>query len=104
MRISHIQQAYGAEIQKAAGNNRNVSKSEKTDRSDSVSLSKKARELSNSSAEVQSTAQRIEGLPDVRVDKINEVKEKLANGYYDTSEFVDKLADRLMKDFGFPKA
>ena len=53
MKINHISQVYGVEIQKSSGNN-----------------------------------------------KVNEVKQKLAEGFYNTETFKEQLAERLIKDFG----
>jgi anti-sigma28 factor (negative regulator of flagellin synthesis) len=38
--------------------------------------------------------------PEIRSEKIDEVKRKIESGYYDSEEFIDKLADKLLKDFG----
>jgi hypothetical protein len=44
---------------------------------------------------------RMDALPDIRPEKEAEAKEKVASGYFDSPEFMDRLADRLMKEFGF---
>ncbi len=100
MKINQISQAYGIEIQKAAGNKKEVTNSEKPARGDTVEVSKKARELGKTSAEATATAQRAASLPESRHEKVEDVKRKIADGYYNTPEFSDKLADRLIKDFG----
>jgi hypothetical protein len=43
----------------------------------------------------------VKALPDVRAEKVQEAKEKIASGYFNSPDFEDKLADRLMKEFGF---
>ncbi len=101
MKISQIAKAYGIEVQKAAGNKKLVDKPQKGLLSDSVQVSKEAENLSNTSASAKATLHRVESLPDIRWDKVNEVKDKLASGYYGTSAFNNLLADRLLKDFGF---
>lgn len=100
MKIERIQQIYGADLQKAAGGGKPPEKSEKTGRSDSVVVSKKAKELASSSATASVSAQ-VKALPDVRAEKVQEAKEKIASGYFNSPDFEDKLADRLMKEFGF---
>ncbi|MEO6096135.1 MAG: flagellar biosynthesis anti-sigma factor FlgM [Fibrobacteria bacterium] len=99
MKIDRISQIFGMDLQKVAGGGKSPEKTEKTAKSDSVSLSKKAKELSSSSTE--SIRQHVDAMPDVRADKVQEVKEKIASGYFNSPDFEEKLADRLMKEFGF---
>jgi flagellar biosynthesis anti-sigma factor FlgM len=87
------------DLQKVSGSGKGQEKSEKTSKADSVSLSKKAKELSSSSTE--SIARHVDALPDIRADKVQDVKEKIASGYFNTPEFDEELANRLMKEFGF---
>ena len=101
MKIDRISQLFGIDLQKNAGNAKNVEKPEKTAKSDSVSLSKKAKELQAQSSDAATVMSRLESLPDVRPEKVAEAKEKIAVGYFDSPEFMDRLADRLMKEFGF---
>jgi flagellar biosynthesis anti-sigma factor FlgM len=99
MKIDRISQIFGMDLQKVANGGKSPDKSEKPVKSDSVSLSKKAKELSSSSTEA--VASHVRALPDVRADKVQEAKEKIASGYFNSPDFEDKLADRLMKDLGF---
>ena len=99
MKINPIQQIYGHDLQKVAGN-KSAEKTEKSAKSDSVSFSKKAKDLARSSDSAAVSA-RLQSLPDVRPDKVQEAKEKIASGYFNSPDFEDKLADRLMKEFGF---
>jgi flagellar biosynthesis anti-sigma factor FlgM len=100
MKIDRISQIFGMDLQKVAGGGKSPEKTEKPAKSDSVSLSKKAKELSSSSS-TESIRQHVDALPDVRADKVQEAKEKIASGYFNSPDFEDKLADRLMKEFGF---
>lgn len=100
MKIERIQQVYGADLQKVAGSGKPPEKTEKTTKSDSVVVSKKAKELASSAA-ASSVSAHVKALPDVRADKVQEAKEKIASGYFNSPEFEDKLADRLMKEMGF---
>jgi flagellar biosynthesis anti-sigma factor FlgM len=100
MKIDRISQIFGMDLQKVAGGGKSPEKTEKTAKSDSVSLSKKAKELSSSSS-TESIRQHVDAMPDVRADKVQEAKEKIASGYFNSPDFEDKLADRLMKEFGF---
>ena len=99
MKISQIAQSYGVELHKAAGN-KAVTKPEKARKADSVSVSKEGKVLNNSAASVDTTSKRIQGLPEIRQNRVDEVKERIRNGFYNTSEFRQELADKLIKDFG----
>jgi len=99
MKIDRISQIFGMDLQKVSGSGKGPEKPEKTAKSDSVSLSKKAKELSSSSTE--SIARHVDALPDIRADKVQDAKEKIASGYFNTPQFDEELASRLMKEFGF---
>lgn len=99
MKIDRISQIFGMDLQKVSGSGKGLEKPEKTAKSDSVSLSKKAKELSSSSTE--SVARHVDALPDIRADKVQDAKEKIASGYFNTPQFDEELASRLMKEFGF---
>jgi flagellar biosynthesis anti-sigma factor FlgM len=100
MKIDRISQIFGMDLQKVTGSGKGPKETEKPVKSDSVSLSKKAKEMS-SSAGTESIARHVDAMPDVRAEKVQEAKEKIASGYFNSPEFEDKLAERLMKDFGF---
>jgi flagellar biosynthesis anti-sigma factor FlgM len=100
MKIDRISQIFGMDLQKVANGGKSPDKTEKPVKGDSVSLSKKAKELS-SSASTESIAKHVNALPDVRAEKVQEAKEKIASGYFNSPAFEEKLADKLMKEFGF---
>ena len=101
MKIDRISQIFGMDLQKVAGGGKAPKELEKPTKSDSVSLSKKAKELSSSSSDVEAVARHVDALPDVRAEKVQEAKEKIASGYFNSPNFEDKLAERLTKEFGF---
>jgi len=98
MRIEGITGPIGAELQKVSGA-KTQEKPKPATRGDSVSLSSKAKDLSSSS-DVSAVRSHIEALPDIRQEKIQAAREKIASGYFNSPEFADKLADKLLKDFG----
>ncbi len=80
--------------------NSGLQKAEKAEspvKRDSAVFSSKSQSLGGD-AEVQSAKARAMATPDVREAKIAEVRSKIENGYYDSEEFQDVLADRLIKD------
>ncbi len=98
MKIEGLGGIVGPEPQKPTGP-KSSEKTSRSSRSDSVSLSRKAQDLSKSS-EVEAARSHIEALPDVRADRVEEAKAKVESGYYNSAEFHDTLADKLLKDFG----
>jgi flagellar biosynthesis anti-sigma factor FlgM len=99
MRIDKISQNFGVDLQRSAGPVKNTDKSEKSSKTDSVQFSKQAKDL-QASSDAQTVSARLEAIPDVRPEKIQEAKEKISSGYFESEEFMDHLANRLLKEFG----
>ena len=100
MDIEKIQQVYGvSELQKVAGGGKTPEKSEKVAKSDSVTVSKKAKELASSSSATASVEAHIKALPDVRAERVQAAKEKIASGYFNTPEFDNELSELFAKKF-----
>lgn len=103
MRIDALTQPFATELKKI-DNARKTEKEGKTgklsvtDRSDFSSSSQR---LSTTKAELETISASLSAQPEVRTEKIAEVKQKIESGYYNSDEFVDKLADKLLNEFGF---
>jgi flagellar biosynthesis anti-sigma factor FlgM len=67
---------------------------------DSSAISSDAKHLSDTTSDINTVKSQTNAQPEVRTDKVLEVKEKIKNGYYNSEEFIDHLAEKLMKDFG----
>jgi len=63
---------------------------------DSVTVSEEARRL----AALQQTAEFVHATPDVRMDRVKEVKEKLQDPNYINEKVIEAVADRLLDVFG----
>jgi negative regulator of flagellin synthesis FlgM len=63
---------------------------------DSINVSQEAR----SKAEVFRAMEAAKGSPDVRLDRIEEVKRKLQDPTYPSQEIIEKVADGILKSFG----
>ncbi len=100
MRINNIGQIFNTELRKADGPKKNEPSKTKASSGDSTELSSKAQRLSDTKAQVGIVTAQIAAQPDIRADKVAEVKQKIQDGYYATPEFVDKLADKLAQEFG----
>ena len=102
MRINAVSQQLQSEFRK-------VESAKKTDKShvstkslpvDKSDISVGAQRLSTTKASIETIAATISAQDDVRIDKISEVQEKIKNGFYNSPEFIDKLADKLLSEFG----
>ena len=89
--IREVQKAGGVKPDKKSDGSDKVSRS-----SDTVSISKAARGAS----EADKVKARVQALPDVRENRVAEAKARVQSGYYNTPEFQDQLADKLLKEFG----
>ena len=80
----------------------NVKKAEKTSKPktksdvDSINVSQEAR----SKAEVFRALETAKTSPDVRLDRVAEVKRKLQDPSYPSQEVIEKTADGILKSFG----
>ena len=99
MRISALTEAMQPELRKL-DTARKAEKQPKARAVDRSEISSKAQQLSETKEQVEVVAAQIAGQPDVRTEKIAEVKEKIRNGFYNSPEFIDTLANKLMKEFG----
>ena len=89
----------GAEwLRKAAGPTAETKESStgKGRAADAVSISGDARKLSSVAA--SSVRARVEALPEVREERIQEVRSRVESGYYDTEEFHGQLAAKMLQN------
>lgn len=102
MRINAVSQSIQTEVRK-------IEQAKKTDKaqnsgraapSDRSQISEKALRLSDTKSSIDTISASLLSQADIRTDKISEVQEKIRNGYYDSPEFIDKLADKLLSEFG----
>ncbi len=103
MRLESVHNVMSTELRKvdnAKKENTPSKLSAYTRKPDKTSLSSDAQKLSDTKASASVVAARIQAEPDVRADKISDVRKKLDEGFYNTSSFADQLADKLTKEFG----
>ncbi|MGM0442878.1 MAG: flagellar biosynthesis anti-sigma factor FlgM [Fibrobacterota bacterium] len=106
MRLDSLNSMVSAEFRKVSSshNKKKATSSGKggsISRNDKASLSSGAGKAGSAEANSKMVAARLQAEPDIREDKIAEVKDKIDSGYYDSSQFANKLADKLIEDFGF---
>ncbi len=99
MNIDPISRLYGPQLKKAVGKANPAEKPAKV-AGDSVALSPQALEMQRRASEMESVSNRMTEIPDIRPEKVTETREKIASGYYNSPEFTEKLADKLLKAFG----
>ena len=100
MRISAISEILNTEIKKVAG----AKKAENSSQSkavpvDKTELSVKGKRLNETKAQIDVIASKLANEPEIRPEKVAEAREKINNGFYDSEEFIDKLASKLIQDF-----
>jgi anti-sigma28 factor (negative regulator of flagellin synthesis) len=105
MRLQPVSEQISTELKKIENARRpesaQKSKGTRPDRSD---FSANAQRLSETKADADIVASHLQGQPDIREEKVADAREKIKNGYYDSPEFVDKLAAKLISDFGLGAA
>lgn len=71
-----------------------VTTSKQIKKNDSVQISSEGKQA----AEVSKLAQVVKSAPDIRVDRVKEIKEKIANGTYnfDDAKVLEMVADRVV--------
>lgn len=72
-----------------------VSKPETTRESDSISVSDEARVR----AEMMQAMEQVRSMPDIRQDRVEEVRRKLEDPSYINDRVVDLVADRIIEQF-----
>ena len=71
-------------------------RTEAYDKTDAVSLSKEARILSDANIALEA----VRNAPDIREDKVAEVKKKLTDPSYMNNALLELVADKILDDYG----
>lgn len=77
--------------------NRNSETASTTDAGDRVELSNSAQEARELESRLQNE---VRNVPDVRQDRIEEVRERIANGEFDNESVRRVIADRILTQLG----
>jgi negative regulator of flagellin synthesis FlgM len=101
MRIHAVTQPYSAEMRKVE-NAKKVDKESKISKSvtDKSEISSGAKQLSETKAQFETISASLATQPEIRAERIIEVKRKIESGYYNSEEFLEKLTDKLLNEFG----
>jgi anti-sigma28 factor (negative regulator of flagellin synthesis) len=98
MRIEHLTEPLRNELIKKIESEKKVQKG--SVRKDQVRLSDEGQRLSETAKNIDTVKSHTSVLPEVRAEKLAEVREKISSGYYNTEAFIDQLAEKLTKEFG----
>lgn len=106
MRISAVTQSMQSELRKVDSIKRGEKpvKSSKAMPVDKSEFSQSAQSANATKAAIEVIATSISSQSDIRTDKIQEVREKIKNGFYESPEFIDKLAEKLLAEFGIKES
>jgi len=97
MRLESVRSVVATEIRKIDKTDRKTA----DDRSKAVAKdsAKFSSAFTSSAQETKGLAARIAIEPEIREERISDVKEKIKNGFYNSEEFADQLADKLAGQF-----
>lgn len=105
MRIDNSNLQFGINTTEQSGQNKGISKAnpdnkEVTKESTAAPVKTDAVEISSKEPQTVSIATQLKELPDVREDKVAELKAKIADGSYDVSgrDIADKIVDTAIND------
>ena len=73
-----------------------TSKATRTEKSDSVDVSQEARNM----GEIYKATEQVKLTTDIRLDRIEEIKEKLKDPNYINDKVVESVADSILESFG----
>lgn len=70
---------------------------------DSTTFSSNAQRLSETRANIDIVSAQVNAEPEIREEKVAEVRKKIADGFYNSPEIIDKIAEKLLSVFGLTK-
>lgn len=101
MRIQAVSQPYSTELRKIESAKKADKESKtKPANADKSDFSPDAKRLNETKAQFETIEASLAVQPDIRADRIAEVRQKIDDGYYNSEEFLDKLTNKMLKDFG----
>ncbi len=98
MKISGIAQSI--QTQQAQKKGRKSDAAPVQQNNDKVEISSEARQLAKSNDLSAVATKAAKEAPDIRSDKINEARERVAQGFYNQENIASVIADKLLQEFG----
>ena len=99
MKVNQVGQSVQAQQVQRKGRNKPDSPPVKLN-GDKVEISSQARKLQDTQGLQAVASKTIKETPDVREDKIAEVRQRILDGFYNQSNISSSIADKLLKEFG----
>lgn len=100
MRIGSIASHLNVEnIKKLDKERKEANVSSKVNRDASI-ISSDGKRLSATASDLNTVKTQSALQPEIRTEKVEEARQKIKSGYYNSEEFIDRLAEKIMKDFG----
>jgi len=104
MRIEPISSKIASEIKKVESAKKVDQKRLKAaSKPDSTDFSSNAQRLSATRADVDIVSAQVSSEPEIREEKVAEARKKIADGFYNSPEIIDKIAEKLLSVFGVTK-
>lgn len=99
MNIEHVGGAFKAQIAKKVNSASKKAPSATPQPKDQVSLSPDSKALSQTQSSVSTVKTVLRNSPEIRVEKVEQAKQRVENGFYNTPQFAAQLAEKLISDF-----
>jgi anti-sigma28 factor (negative regulator of flagellin synthesis) len=100
MRINSIATHLNVEnVKKMEKERKEAASANKAGRDASI-ISSDGKRLNATASDVNTVKTQVEIRPEIRPEKVEEARAKIKSGYYNSEEFIDRLAEKIMKDFG----
>ena len=98
MKVNQVNQS--AQAQQVQRKGRKEETPAVSQKGDKVEISSQARKLQDTQGLQAAASQTIKESPEVREDKIAEVRQRILDGFYDQNNISSSIADKLLKEFG----
>ncbi|MFP4520795.1 MAG: flagellar biosynthesis anti-sigma factor FlgM [Fibrobacterota bacterium] len=98
MRIEGFSQPLSISLNKKIQAEKKAEKPVSSFKSDSAQLSESGKSSSSAKSDISAARMKIVNTDEIRSDRIEDVKNKIENGFYNSAAFADKLADKLLSE------
>ena len=96
MNISEISPVSNSQPIKKTTSKKRTESDSGTGAADKVQISQKARSLQNTQAIRKAALSALKTTPDLRDDKLKEVRQKIESGFYNQPQVINNIADRII--------
>lgn len=97
MKIEHSNQIQHAQTNQKIGSKDAQAADKNQTKSDRLEISDAARSMLDRQKKVDATKVAVEQQPDVRADRLKDVSKRIADGYYNRPDVIEKITDSVIK-------